>query len=119
MPPEIKKVLLDHFQFVALFGTFVTWLAFKGSTVSALRMGRRLSLLAFFYFLYSYFRDYTPRLIANLDIVGLDLWFRRTFAMNKGTDWVDGFLYGVSVAIFFGIVAAFSALELTAKNKKH
>ncbi|HNY91226.1 MAG TPA: hypothetical protein PKM23_06830 [bacterium] len=118
MPPEVKKVLLDHFQLVALFGTFVTWLAFKGSSSSALRLGRRLSLLAFFIFLYSYFRDYTPRLIAKFDIVEADIWFRRNFAMNKGTDWVEGFLYGASVTLFFGIVLAFSAMELTAKKKK-
>jgi len=38
--------------------------------------------------------------------------------MNKGTDWVEGFLYGASVTLFFGIVLAFSAMELTAKKKK-
>ncbi|HNS74501.1 MAG TPA: hypothetical protein PKI81_13905 [bacterium] len=118
MPPEIKKVLLDHFQFVALFGTFVTWLAFKGSSASALRLGRRISLFAFFYFLYSYFKMYTPRLIAKLDIVEADIWFRRNFAMNKGTDWVDGFFWGGSVFLFIGIVAALTAVELTAKKKK-
>lgn len=118
MPPEIKKVLLDNFQLVATFGTLVTWLAFKGSSFPLLVWGRRLSLLAFFFFLYDFFKRLTPVLIGRLDIVEADVYMRRYFAMNKGTDWVDGFFWGIAVSLFVGIVLALTAAEFVKKKKK-
>ncbi len=118
MPPQVKQLLLDHFQLVATFGTLVTWLAFKGSSFPVLIWGRRLSLLAFFYFFYDLFKRLTPQLIAKLDIVEADVYMRRYFAMNKGTDWVDGFFWGIAVTLFAGIVLGLMAAEFAKKKKK-
>jgi len=118
VPPEVKKILLDNFQLVATFGTLVTWLAFKGSSFPLLIWGRRLSLLAFFYFLFDFFKRYTPLLIARLDIVEADVYMRRYFAMNKGTDWVDGFFWGIAVSLFAGVILALVAIEFKKPKKK-
>ena len=116
MPPEVKQMLLDHFQLVATFGTLVTWLAFRNSTFAPLKWGRRLALLLFLYFLYTFFKQYTPVVIAKIDIVDADVFIRRTFAMTKGTDWVEGFFWGISATIFVGIILAFVGLELMKKK---
>jgi hypothetical protein len=117
MSPEVKELLLKNFQLVATFGTFVTWLAFKDSSLGLLKWGRRLSLAGFLYFLLDYFKKITPKVIARLDVMDADVYFRRNFAMNKGTDWVDGFFWGISISIFAGIVAALLGMELKKKKK--
>jgi hypothetical protein len=115
MPPEMKQVLLDNFQFVATFGTLVTWIAFKSSSAPIFKLVRRIALFGFFFFLYQYFKVYTPKIIAWLDVVDFDVRFRRYFAMTKGTDWVEGFFWGIAVCIFCGIIAALCALDFKKK----
>lgn len=116
---EIVKILFkDYFEFVAFISSLFYWLAMKQFSWVSAKSTRRLSLIVLFVSLFYIFKRIVPLSIAKFDIIDLDIMFRKTIAMTKGTDWVEGFLYGIATCVYAGIVLLFLLGEMKSSKKK-
>jgi hypothetical protein len=117
MSPEIKQLILKNFEFFVTAGAFLVWMVLIRYNWPIIAMFRKLVLAAFTVMFFRTYTFYMDKVIAYLDQMDLDVLIRRHFVDNKGTDWVDGFFWGVALSIFAGIVLALWAKDFTTKGK--
>lgn len=118
MQQMVFSLLKQHFWLFLTFASFIFWLALRPSAMGLLVSLRRLTFVCFLGLLIYHFYLLAPKAIAAIDIIDMDVVLRQTIAMNKGTDWVEGFLYGIMLCFFTGIVLAFLAFEMKSTKKK-
>ncbi len=117
MSPEIKQLILKNFELFVTGGAFLVWVVLIRYNWPLVAMFRKVVLLAFTVMFFRTYVLYMGKVIIFLDQVNLDVFIRRHFVDNKGTDWVDGFLWGIALSIFAGIVLILWLKDFTAKGK--
>lgn len=113
MPPVLKQLILDHFQLVFTGGVLMIWLVLIHYQSPALKMIRRLTLLVFTWLSFAPFKALTYKMVSYIDIVEIDVLMRRYVAQQKGTDWVDGFFWGIATLIYLGLLGVLWAKDLS------
>jgi hypothetical protein len=104
MSPEVKQFILKNFEFFLTFGTLLVWMVLIRYNWPLIALFRKFVLAAFTYLFFNTYVLYMTLVIAYLDKIDVDVFIRRHVAEYKGTDWVDGFLWGGAISIYLGIV---------------
>ena len=105
MPEFIKEFMVgaDKLTLVSigsLFGWFV--LAQFGKTI--LSVARKLCLATFTVTGVLLYVKLAGSIITIMDQLDVDIYMRKYLAQSKGTDWIDGFLWGMSIWIYVAFV---------------
>jgi hypothetical protein len=59
---------------------------------------------------------YMAKVIVYLDRIDVDVFIRRHAPEYRGTDWVDGFLWGLAISIYAGIILLLWFKDFTSKS---
>ncbi len=113
MTPALKQLLLDNFQIALTGGVLLVWLVLIHYQAPALKLIRRLTLLVFTWLSFAPFRVFTQKAIRYIDIAEIDVLLRRYVVQEKGTDWVDGFFWGIAAFIYLGLLGALWARDIS------
>ncbi len=116
MSPEIKQIILKNFEFFLTFGTLLVWMVLIRYTWPLIALIRKFVLALFSFLFFKTWVLYVSKGITYLEAMDADGFLRRRFGEYKGTDWGDGFLWGVAIALFVGIVLALWAKDLTTRG---
>ncbi|GEM_PF-690867 len=94
-----------HFFQVLTVGALFLWFFLIPYGVALLSLVRKIFLAIFTVGSFYYYKEIVNPLILALDKANFDDWIRRVWAEYKGTDWVDGFLWGIAICIYLGVIA--------------
>jgi branched-subunit amino acid ABC-type transport system permease component len=92
------------FQFLTI-GALYVWFSLLPYGMLFLPPIRRVSLLIFTAGSLCYLKKVVNPLISAVDKINLDNLIRQLWAEYKGTDWVDGFLWGIAFSIYLAFIA--------------
>jgi hypothetical protein len=116
MTPEIKQLILKNFEFFLTSGMFLVWLVLIHYNWPIIALVRKIVLAIFSVLFFRTYVFYMTKVIAYLDRIDVDVFIRRNFAEYKGTDWVDGFLWGLALSLFAGIILVLWIKDFTTKG---
>jgi len=114
--PEIKKLILNNFELFLTFGAFLVWMVLIRYQWPPVALFRKLVLAGFTVLFFNSYVSTMTKVIAYLDRIDVDVFLRRHFAEYKGTDWVDGFLWGIAISFFAGFLIFLWIKDFTTKG---
>jgi len=106
--PELKLLIIAALA-------LMIWMFFKADSKGMVAFTRKFMLLLFSVVLFIPYVKIVNRAVKKICLeTNFDEWLRNAMGMTKGTDWVDGFLTCLLVALYFVLISN----VWTEENKK-